>query len=68
MVIILRLAVLLLRNRSRTALPGFAIALELDKVILQFPRDWLENAPLTQADLSLEADYLAKAKFTLHVS
>ena len=68
MIIILRLAVLLLRNRSDTALPNFKISLELDKVILQFPEGWLENAPLTQADLSMEADYLEKAKFNLQVS
>ena len=68
MIIILRLAVLLLRNRSHTALPDFAIAFEHDKVILQFPEDWLENAPLTQADLTQEADYLAKASITLQLS
>ncbi|BCG65420.1 MAG: exopolyphosphatase/guanosine-5'-triphosphate,3'-diphosphate pyrophosphatase [Methyloprofundus sp.] len=68
MVIILRLAVLLLRNRSHTALPDFKIGLDHGKVNLQFPDDWLDNAPLTQADLKQEADYLAKAKFTLQVS
>ena len=68
MVIILRLAVLLLRNRSHAALPDFKISLEQGKVILQFPEGWLENAPLTQADLFQEADYLAKAKFSLQIS
>ncbi|NOQ15254.1 MAG: exopolyphosphatase [Methyloprofundus sp.] len=68
MVIILRLAVLLLRNRSHAALPEFRISLEQDKIILQFPEGWLENAPLTQADLAQEADYLAKAHFNLQLS
>jgi len=68
MVIILRLAVLLLRNRSHAALPEFKISLEKGEVILQFPEDWLENAPLTQADLAQEADYLAKANFNLQIS
>ncbi|RLA25739.1 MAG: exopolyphosphatase [Gammaproteobacteria bacterium] len=68
MIIILRLAVILLRNRSHTALPEFKITLGQEKVALYFPDDWLENAPLTQADLILEADYLAKAGFTLKIS
>ncbi len=68
MVIILRLAVLLLRNRSHAALPDFKILIEQDTITLQFPEDWLENAPLTQADLLQEVEYLAKAKFNLHIS
>ena len=68
MVIILRLAVLLLRNRSHSTLPEFKISLDQGEIILQFPEDWLENAPLTQADLAQEADYLAKANFSLQVS
>ncbi len=68
MVIILRLAVIMLRNRSHTALPDFKISLEKKKVTLQFPAGWLDDAPLTQADLSLETDYLAKTSIDLHVS
>ncbi len=68
MVIILRLAVILLRNRSHTALPDFMISLEKKNVTLQFPEGWLKNAPLTQADLILEADYLAKASIDLQLS
>lgn len=68
MVIILRLAVLLLRNRSHAALPDFKISMEQGEVILQFPQDWLDNAPLTQADLIQEIEYLAKAKFSLQIS
>ncbi|NOR80342.1 MAG: exopolyphosphatase [Methyloprofundus sp.] len=68
MVIILRLAVLLLRNRSHSTLPEFKISLKKGEVILQFPEGWLENAPLTQADLAQEADYLVKANFNLQIS
>jgi len=68
MIIILRLAVLLQRNRSNTDLPEFKITLATNKVNLKFPADWLNNAPLTQADLNQEAEYLAKAKFKLIVS
>ena len=68
MVIILRLAVLLQRNRSNTELPEFEIAIDTQQVTLKFPNDWLQNSPLTQADLNQEIDYLAKAKFTLNIS
>lgn len=68
MIIILRLAVLLQRNRSNTDLPDFKITLETSKISLKFPTGWLNNAPLTQADLKQEAEYLAKAKFKLVVS
>lgn len=68
MIIILRLAVLLQRNRSNTDLPDFKITLETSKISLNFPTGWLNNAPLTQADLKQEAEYLAKAKFKLVVS
>lgn len=68
MVIILRLAVLLLRNRSATAIPKFDIVLDKKSISLKFPENWLENAPLTQADLSQEAEYLEKVKFNLFFS
>jgi len=68
MIIILRLAVLLQRNRSNTDLPEFKITLAINKISLEFPAGWLDNAPLTQADLNQEAEYLAKAKFKLVVS
>ncbi len=68
MIIILRLAVLLLRNRSDDALPEFKITLEPGSVILKFPEGWIDNAPLTQADLCQEAEYLTNAKFDLQFS
>ncbi|NOQ64144.1 MAG: exopolyphosphatase [Methyloprofundus sp.] len=68
MVILLRLAVILLRNRSDTALPDFKINLSHKKLSLAFPQGWLDEAPLTQADLQQEADYLKKIKYTLRLS
>ncbi|OQK16329.1 exopolyphosphatase [Methyloprofundus sedimenti] len=65
MVIILRLAVILQRNRNSAATPEFKVTLEQNALSIQFPDNWLENAPLTQADLMLEEAYLAKAKFSL---
>ena len=68
MVIILRLAVILQRNRNSSVTPEFKVTLEQNKLSIQFPDNWLENAPLTQADLIQEEAYLAKAKFSLQVT
>ena len=64
LVIILRLAVVLHRNRH-TVLPEFTIILHKNNVQLNFPPAWLQAMPLTRADLTSEADYLALAGFTL---
>ncbi len=63
--VILRLAVLLHRNRQEHEQPDFKIALLKSKIGLQFPEGWLVQAPLTHADLILEADYLKAAGFKL---
>jgi len=66
--LILRLAVLLRRNRHDDELPNFAIAIERTTITLKFPVDWLSQSPLTRADLILEADYMKAADFTLSFS
>ncbi|MDO9140009.1 MAG: exopolyphosphatase [Methylobacter sp.] len=63
--IILRLSVLLHRNRQEHELPDFKIALVKTKIRLQFPSNWLAQAALTRADLIQEADYLRAAGFKL---
>ena len=68
MIIIFRLAVLLQRNRSYSALPEFEVSLTKKRMQLRFPDNWLINAPLTQADLQQEQAYLAKADFTLDIN
>jgi exopolyphosphatase/guanosine-5'-triphosphate,3'-diphosphate pyrophosphatase len=65
LVIILRLAVLLHRNRHTLDMPAFEFSLNKAKIRLAFPEGWLQNAPLTQADLASEADYLEFAGFKL---
>ena len=65
MTIILRLAVLLHRNRHEHDQPDFKIALGKSKIRLQFPDDWLAQSPLTHADLIQEASYLKTAGFKL---
>jgi exopolyphosphatase/guanosine-5'-triphosphate,3'-diphosphate pyrophosphatase len=63
--VILRLSVLLHRNRHEEELPEFKISLIKSKIRLQFPGQWLSQAPLTHADLIQEADYLKSAGFKL---
>ena len=66
--LILRLAVVLHRNRIKQELPLFEIQLINSKITLKFPDTWLDNSPLTHADLILEADYIKAAGFKLELS
>jgi exopolyphosphatase / guanosine-5'-triphosphate,3'-diphosphate pyrophosphatase len=68
MTIILRLAVVLRRNRQEHDLPEFRIAITKSRIELRFPVLWLLNSPLTHADLIQEADYLKPAGFKLEFS
>ena len=63
--LILRLAVLLHRNRHEQKLPDFKIAIIKSNILLQFPKTWLTQSALTRADLIQEADYLKAAGFKL---
>jgi len=63
--VILRLAVLLHRDRQEHDNPDFKISLIKSKICLKFPDYWLAQAPLTHADLIQEADYLKSAGFRL---
>ncbi len=56
--IIVRLAILLNRSRSSMPLPTLSISGKDDVLGLSFPEHWLEEKPLTEADLGTEADYL----------
>jgi exopolyphosphatase/guanosine-5'-triphosphate,3'-diphosphate pyrophosphatase len=63
--LILRLAVLLHRNRHEYFLPQFSININKCKIELRFPQGWLAQSPLTYADLQHEAEYLKPARFKL---
>jgi len=63
--VILRLAVILHRSRSDTALPDFKIISDKNKIELRIEQAWLELHPLTQADLEQEQIYLSSAEFEL---
>ncbi|WP_394752703.1 exopolyphosphatase [Crenothrix sp.] len=66
--VILRLSVVLHRNRYDHSLPDFKIALVKNKIRLQFPKDYLLQRPLTHADLAQEADYFKSAGFKMEFS
>lgn len=65
--VLLRLAVMLHRSRSRQALPPLKPDVNGQRLNLGFPNGWLDQHPLTRADLENEARYLRKAGFRLEI-
>ncbi len=65
MAIILRLAFILNRSRSNESAADFTLEGKEKSLQVHFPKKWLEQHPLTQADLEQEALYLEKTGFTL---
>ncbi|MGR9115684.1 MAG: exopolyphosphatase [Gammaproteobacteria bacterium] len=63
--ILLRLSILLHRNRNDAELPEFEISITKSKIKLRFPKNWLDQAPLTYADLQKEENYLKSVGFKL---
>lgn len=63
--IILRIAILLHRNRHTIEAPEFTISIQKKTIELNFINNWLNTVPLTQADLEIEADYLDAAGYDL---
>ncbi len=66
--VLLRLAVLLHRGRSREPLPAIALRATEKRIELRFPANWLNEHPLTRADLQGECEHLAKLKIDLRFS
>jgi exopolyphosphatase/guanosine-5'-triphosphate,3'-diphosphate pyrophosphatase len=67
MTLLLRLAVLLNRGRSSVALPPIQLAARSDSLDMRFPPGWLEDHPLTGADLQSEIEHLKAVGFRLRV-
>jgi exopolyphosphatase/guanosine-5'-triphosphate,3'-diphosphate pyrophosphatase len=63
--ILLRIAVLLNRHRSPRPLPPTAAAGTKKSLTIAFPPDWLDEHPLTRADLEAEAKVLKKVGYDL---
>jgi len=66
--ILLRLSVLLHRNRSPAENPEIHISATEQTIQLKFPQGWLEEHPLTLADLDQERKYLKPVSFKLECS
>ena len=66
-IVLLRLAVLLHRGRSSTALPPIELSATARSLEARFPAGWLDDHPLTSADLQLEVEYLRASGFRLRV-
>ncbi len=65
LIVILRLAVVLNRARSDGSLPAVRLKPKREGLRLTFPEHWLDEHPLTRADLNQEADYLQTLGITL---
>jgi len=66
--ILLRLAVLLHRNRSHQPPPDFRVAAQAGCIKLTFPNNWLEKHALTRADLAIERKHLKNTGIQLQFS
>ena len=62
---LLRLAVLLNRNRSLLDMPSVELEVSASAMKLGFDADWLRSNPLTIADLEREQDYLLGSDYEL---
>lgn len=65
LIVILRLAVLMNRARTATDLPKLKLSAEKNNIHIDFPEGWLEDHPLTEADLETESGYLSAVDITL---
>ncbi|MFY3775876.1 MULTISPECIES: exopolyphosphatase [Pseudomonadota] len=66
--VLVRLAVLIQHPRNMELPPAFTLTAHKDKLVLEFPEGWLDDRPLTLADLENERDYLAKQDFVLELN
>lgn len=66
--LLLRLAVLLNRNRSEAALPPIRLRVAERSLVLEFDAAWLRENPLTVADLEREKDYARAVGYELSFS
>jgi exopolyphosphatase/guanosine-5'-triphosphate,3'-diphosphate pyrophosphatase len=68
LVVLLRLAVLLNRGRGPRSLPKVDLAVRGRSLDLEFPKGWLAEHPLTEADLEQEVEHLRAVGFRLRAS
>ncbi len=64
---LLRLSAVLHRSQSEEPLPKIKLTANQNRIKLEFPSGWLDEHPLTFADLEQESEYLKNAGFKLKV-
>ena len=64
---LLRLAVIFHRGRVKSGMPAITLSAGKKRVDLQLPHDWLEQHPLTCADLETEQRYLSDIGYQLEL-
>jgi exopolyphosphatase / guanosine-5'-triphosphate,3'-diphosphate pyrophosphatase len=67
LIVLLRMAVLLHRGRSPSAMPPIVLTPAYRSLEIEFPARWLKDHPLTWADLQQETEHLSAAGFRLRV-
>ena len=67
LIVLVRLAVLLHRGRTRVALPPVRLAAKGQSLEMRLPRGWLGEHALTRADLVQEVEFLRAVRFRLRV-
>ncbi len=58
LLVLLRLAILLNRDRMDSDFPVTAISAKKSEIEIKFDQGWIDQSPLTQIDLEQESDYL----------
>jgi len=67
LVVLIRLGVLLQHPRNHEPAPDFVLEPGKNHLTIRFPEQWLDQRPLTLADLKNEQDYLSRQDFELKV-
>ncbi len=65
MCVLLRIAVLLHRGRTNQSVPDVHIVIDKKNILLQFPKNWLDDHSMTLADLIKETNHLDTAGYRL---
>ncbi|MEX0605077.1 MAG: exopolyphosphatase [Marinobacter sp.] len=65
--VLTRLAVLLQHSRNHEAPPEFDLEAGDNRLTIRFPAGWVDERPLTLADLENEKDYLGRQNFKLSI-
>jgi len=68
LIVLLRLAVLLHRGRSEQTQPKVELRVKGRSIDIEFPRGWIDDHPLTAADLEQEIELLKAAGFKAKVA